>query len=152
MSKTIYIDRGSEAGISVDDPVLSSTGVVGRVVLASRYHSQVQLITNVDASTGVMVERTRSPGVLKGLGDALLSLDYISNTEQINPGDSVISSGLDGIYPKGLAVGKVIESHKGNSVFRSIVVEPAADLLHLEEILVLSMQAKPGGNALIPGR
>lgn len=151
MSKTVYIDRGSAAGIAADDPVLSSSGVVGRVVFVSRYHSQIQLITNSDASTGVMVERTRSPGVLKGSGDSLLNLDYISNTEQINAGDLVTSSGLDGIYPKGLPVGKVAESHKGNSVFRSIKVEPTADLIHLEEVLVL-MTSKPRGNALIPGK
>ena len=151
MSKTIYIDHGSEAGIAPDNPVLSSSGVVGRVVFVTRYHSQIQLISNADASTGVMVERTRSPGVLKGSGDSMLNLDYISNTEQINAGDLLISSGLDGIYPKGLPVGKVAESHKGNSVFRSIKVEPAADLVHIEEVLVL-IASKPGPNALIPGK
>jgi rod shape-determining protein MreC len=151
MSKTIYIDRGSADGIAADDPVLSGSGVVGRVVFVSRYYSQIQLITNPDASTGVMVERTRSPGVLKGSGDALLNLDYVSNTEQINAGDLVTSSGLDGIYPKGLPVGKVTDSHRGNSVFRSIKVEPTADLIHLEEVLLL-MMSKPGGNALIQGK
>lgn len=151
MSKTVYIDRGSAAGITADDAVLTSTGIAGRVVFVSRYNSQIQLITNSDASTGVLVERTRSPGVLKGTGDVSLNLDYISNTEQINAGDLVISSGLDGIYPKGLPVGKVVETHKGKSVFRAIKVEPAADLVHLEEVVVL-MTSKLRSNSLTGGK
>jgi len=147
MSKTVYIDRGSASGVTADDAVLSSTGVAGRVVFVSRYNSQIQLITNSDASTGVLIERTRSPGVLKGTGDVSLNLDYISNTEQINVGDLVISSGLDGIYPKGLPVGKVVETHKGKSVFRAIKVEPAADLVHLEEVLVLMTSKLRSGSS-----
>jgi rod shape-determining protein MreC len=152
MSRTVLVDQGSASGIAVDDAVLTTAGVVGRVVLVSRYHSQVQLITNADASTGVMMEGTRTPGVLKGSGDAALNLDYVSNTEQVNPGDLVISSGLDGIYPKGIPVGKVLASRKGSSVFRSIQVEPTADLLHLEEVLVLSKELKPGNGGSVKGR
>ncbi len=151
MSRTVYIDQGSESGMAVDSPVLTSTGIVGRVVLVSQYHSQVQLITNVDASTGAMMEGTRTPGVLKGSGGAALNLDYVSNTEQVNPGDIVMSSGLDGIYPKGIPVGKVLATHKGTSVFRSIQVEPTADLLHLEEVLVLSKELKPGNSVPVIG-
>jgi rod shape-determining protein MreC len=143
MSNTLYVDRGWEAGVTRDDPVLSAAGILGRVVLVSRYYSQVQLITNADASTGVMVEHSRSPGVLKGSGDSVLSLEYISNTEQVDVGDNIVSSGLDGIYPKGLSVGKVIESRKGTYVFRIIRVQPSADLLHVEEVLVLSPSMRP---------
>jgi rod shape-determining protein MreC len=142
LSNTIFIDRGKDAGITNNDPVISAAGVVGRVVLVSYRNAQVQLITNADASTGVMVEPTRSPGVLKGSGEPWLNLDYISNSEQIHIGDVVISSGLDGIYPKGLPVGKIIDSQKGNSVFKNITVQPAADLLHLEEVLVLSKSVR----------
>jgi rod shape-determining protein MreC len=95
------------------------------------------LITNPDASIGVLVERTRSPGVLKGSGNPVLSLNYIGNAEQIEAGDPVVSSGLDGIYPKGLPVGRVTESYKGKSVFRVIQVAPHADLLRIEEVLIL---------------
>jgi rod shape-determining protein MreC len=147
MSNVVYLDRGWEAGIGNDDPVVSAGGVVGRIILVSRYHCQVQLITNPDASIGVMVERTRSPGVLKGSGDHRLTLDYISNAEQVNVGDVVISSGLDRIYPKGLLVGRVAESHKGKSVFRVIQVEPSADLLHLEDVLVVTGNPKPDKDA-----
>jgi rod shape-determining protein MreC len=142
LSNVLYVDRGSASGIRVDSPALSGDGVIGRVILTSPHNSQVQLITNADASIGVMVERTRSPGVLKGSGNDLLSLNYISNTEQIEVGDMVVSSGLDGIYPKGLPVGRIVESYKGKSVFRVIQVAPQADLMRIEEVLILPGPSK----------
>lgn len=142
LANVLYVDRGSSSGIRVDSPVLSGDGVIGRVILTSLHNSQVQLITNADASTGVMVERTRSPGVLKGSGNTLLSLNYIGNAEQIEMGDLVVSSGLDGIYPKGLPVGRVVESYKGKSVFRIIQVAPHADMLRIEEVMILPGLAK----------
>ncbi len=142
LANVIYVDRGASSGIRVDSPVLAGEGIVGRVILASAHNSQVQLISNPDASIGVMVERTRSPGVLRGSGDPLLSLNYIGNTEQVEAGDIVVSSGLDGIYPKGLPVGRVVESYKGKSVFRVIQVAPNADLLRLEVVLIIPAPAK----------
>ncbi len=143
LANMLYVDRGSSSGIRADSPVLTGDGVVGRVILTSPHNSQVQLITNPDASVGVMIYRTRTPGVLRGSGDPLLSLNYIGNTEQVEPGDVVLSSGLDGIYPKGLPVGKVVESYKGKSVFRVIQVAPTADFARIEEVLILPPQAKP---------
>jgi rod shape-determining protein MreC len=137
LSNVVYVDRGSSDGITVDAPVLSAGGVIGRTILVTDHLSQVQLITNGDASVGAMTNQARSPGVLRGQGGPLLDLNYISNTEQVNEGDLVFTSGLDGIYPKGLPVGKVVESRKGNSVFRAIKVEPSADLVHLEEVSVV---------------
>ncbi len=137
LSNVTYVDRGTESGIVVDQPVVSDIGIVGRIVLVARNHSQVQLMTNPDASVGVMVERTRTPGVLRGTGNPLLELDYISNTEQVNAGDVVVTSGLDGVFPKGLLVGRVVDSRKGKSVFRLIQVEPFVDLLRIENVLIL---------------
>jgi rod shape-determining protein MreC len=142
LSNVIYVDRGSLSGVRVDSPVLSGDGVIGRVILTSLHNSQVQLITNSDASIGVIVERTRSPGVLKGSGNPVLTLNYIANAEQIEPGDLVVSSGFDRIYPKGLPVGRVMASYKGKTVFRVIQVEPHADLLRIEEVLILPGPAK----------
>jgi rod shape-determining protein MreC len=137
LSNVIYINRGSVDGVYTDAPVLSGDGIIGRTILVEKHQSQVQLITNPDASIGVIIERTRTPGVLKGSGNVLLDLDYIGNAEQVNVGDIVLSSGLDGIYPKGLSIGKVVDSQKGKSVFRSIKVEPGVDLIRLEEVSVL---------------
>jgi rod shape-determining protein MreC len=137
LGSILVIDRGADDGVQANVPVLVQGGVVGRTVLVTRHNAQVQVITNPEAAVGAMVERTRSPGVLTGSGEPLLRLNYVSNTEAIEVNDRVITSGLDGIFPKGLALGKVVLSQKGNSVFRQVVVEPAADLLRVEEVLVV---------------
>ncbi len=141
LSNVIYIGRGSKDGVRANEPVISGDGVVGRTVLVSARQSQVQLITNPDASVGAILESSRTPGVLRGTGDFLLDLNYIAHTVPVSVGDIVLSSGLDGIFPKGLVIGKVVDSQKGKGVFRSIKVEPAVDLIRLEEVAVL--QVKP---------
>jgi rod shape-determining protein MreC len=148
LSNVIYIDRGSSDGVRVDAPVFSGDGVVGRAVIVAAHQSQVQLITNPDASMGVMLEQTRTPGVLRGSGDLLLDLNYVSNTEQIAVGDMVFSSGLDGIFPKGLVIGKVVDSRKGKGVFRAIKVEPIMDLVRIEEVSVLLSELEPEKGAM----
>jgi rod shape-determining protein MreC len=138
LSQVVYINRGASEGVRLDSPVICERGALGRTVLISQHHAQVQLISNPDSSIGVMLEGSRIPGVLRGLGEQRLSLHYISNSEAVNVGDRVMTSGLDGIFPKGIPVGKVVESRKGNkSVFRDIEVEPFADLVRTEEVLIL---------------
>ncbi len=137
LANVIYINRGSADGVHIDAPVVSGNGIIGRTVLVSEHQSQVQLITNSDASIGALLEKTRTPGVLRGTGDDVMDLIYISNTEQISVGDVVLSSGLDSIYPKGLVIGKILDFRRGNSVFQTIKVKPDADLVRLEEVSVL---------------
>lgn len=143
LSNVIYIDRGFRDGVRIDRPVLSGDGIIGRTVLVSRRQSQVQLITNPDASIGVMLESSRTPGVLRGTGDLLLDLSYVNNTEQVAVGEVVLSSGLDGVFPKGLVLGKVVDSRKGKGLYRFIKVEPEVDLIRLEEVSVL-LSRPPG--------
>jgi len=143
LSNVIYINRGSQDGVRIDAPVLSGDGIIGRTVLVSGHQSQVQLITNEDASVGVMLQRSRTPGVVRGNGDSLLDLKYISTIDPVTVGDVVLSSGLDGIFPKGLVIGKVVRVGKSQDVFWSIKVQPGMDLIHLEEVLVLLDEFKP---------
>jgi rod shape-determining protein MreC len=141
LSNVLYIDRGAEDGVRVDSPVISGDGIIGRTVLVTANQAQVQLITNPDASLGVMMENKRTLGVLSGSGDPLLDLNYISNTEEVKPGDVVLSSGFDTIFPKGFRIGRVVECRKGEGVFYEIIkVEPAVDLYHLEEVSVILME------------
>jgi rod shape-determining protein MreC len=149
LSNILYIDRGSEDGVHVDAPVLSGDGIVGRTVLVSTRQSQVQLITNGDASIGAMLEKSRTPGVLMGTGSPLMELNYINNTEQVSLGDLVLSSGMDGIFPKGFAIGKVAKLQKGKDVFHSIKVEPDMDFVHLEEVMVILGEAKMSAEAAL---
>jgi rod shape-determining protein MreC len=142
LSNIMLIDRGARDGVQVNMPVVTGEGILGRVILVAANNSQVQLISNADASVGVVVERTRSPGVLRGTGDRLLDLLYISNSDPVEEGDMILTSGLDGIFPKGMPVGKVVESQKGKLVTREIQVEPIADLLRIEEVLILQSPVK----------
>jgi rod shape-determining protein MreC len=150
LSNVLYIDRGSADGVRMDAPVLSGDGIIGRTVIVSRHQSQIQLITNGDASAGAMLEKSRTPGVLRGTGNPLLDLNYVSNTEPVAVGDIVLSSGLDGIYPKGLVIGKVAKLQKGKDVFQSIKVEPVMDFIHLEEVVVLSNESKAEKGSTAP--
>jgi rod shape-determining protein MreC len=137
LASIVYVNRGARDGVRLDAPVLSGDGIVGRVVLVAERHSQVQLLTNPDASIGAMLEQSRTPGVLIGDGNPLLTMNYISNTQPVEVGEVVVSSGLDGIFPKGIVIGKVTSASKGNGVFRDIRVQPAMDMIHLEEVAIL---------------
>lgn len=137
LANVLYIDRGVKDGVQVDCPVLSDNGLIGRTVYVARNQSQVQLITNPDASVGAMLEDTRTPGVLRGTGKLIMDLNYINNTEQIHVGDSVLTSGLDGIFPKGFLIGKVTDFSKGDGIFYDINVTPLVDFHHIEEVSVL---------------
>jgi len=137
LANILYIDRGSKHGLRVNLPVISGNGIVGRVVLVTERYSQVQLLTNPDASIGAMLDESRTPGILTGTGDALLTMNYISNTLPVKVGEVVLSSGLDGVFPKGIVIGEVVVSERGNDIFREIKVKPAIDLIRLEEVAVL---------------
>jgi rod shape-determining protein MreC len=141
LANLIYINRGSEDGVRTDAAVISGDGIIGRVVLLTKRQAQVQLITNPDASIGAILEKSRTPGVLRGTGNLMLEMDYVANVEPVENGEIVLSSGLDGIYPKGIPIGKVVDSRKGKGVFRSIKVEPRMDLIRLEEVSVLLNEA-----------
>jgi rod shape-determining protein MreC len=151
LSSTLYLDRGSADGVRVDCPVVSDVGIIGRTVLVTRSNCQVQLLTNADSSVGVMIERTRAPGVARGTENRFLDLNYVSNTEEVNIDDAILTSGLDGIFPKGLPVGRVVDSQKGKTGFRSIKVEPVADMVRIEEALILIGASKPVPDSSVPG-
>jgi rod shape-determining protein MreC len=141
LSNLIYINRGSEDGVRTDAAVISGDGIIGRVVHITKHQAQVQLITNPDASVGAILEKSRTPGVLRGTGNLMLEMDYVANIEPVENGEIVLSSGLDGIYPKGIPIGNVVDSRNGNGVFRSIMVEPRMDMVRLEEVSVLLNEA-----------
>jgi rod shape-determining protein MreC len=137
LANLVYIDRGKRHGVRVDAPVISGEGLVGRVLLVSAAQAQVPLLPPPGAALGGMLENSRTPGVLAGTGDPLLELKYIGDTDPVVVGEVVLSSGLDGILPKGMTIGRVVEVEKGKGVFQAIRVKPLVDLIHLEEVAVL---------------
>jgi rod shape-determining protein MreC len=137
---TVTIDRGSADGVQTNMAVIAPRGVVGRVIGPVAAHaSRVQLIIDRNAALGALVERTRAGGMVVGAEgiDPPLRMDLVSNLADVKVGDAVVSSGVDGIYPKGFAVGSVESSAEGPRLHREITVRPAVDFSSLEEVLVV---------------
>ncbi|MGH9352446.1 MAG: rod shape-determining protein MreC, partial [Terriglobia bacterium] len=135
----IYIDRGTRDGLTTDMAVITPDGVAGKTVAVFPHTAQVLLLTDSSSGAGAMLEKSRDEGVLKGSGDDICLLDYISNGTAAAPGDKVVTSGLDQIYPKGLLLGLVAGVREGN-VYRVISVKPAINLDRLEDVLVILSQ------------
>jgi rod shape-determining protein MreC len=143
---TITIDRGSADGVQPDMAVISPKGLVGRVLapVASRA-ARVQLIIDRDAAVGALTERSRSGGVVLGVqgqSGSPLRMDLVSNHADVQAGDVVVASGVDGIYPKGFVIGTVQRSERGDGLHRDITVQPAVGFSSIEEVLVVLVPAK----------
>jgi rod shape-determining protein MreC len=136
-SNSILIDKGIDYGLTPDLAVITPAGVVGKIIGVYHHSSQVLLITDPSSGVGTMLKRSRTQGVLKGVGNDLCQLDYVMNQESVSPGDDVVTSGLDQIYPEGLLIGKVLKVSSGNIYYKSIVVRPTAALDSLETVLVI---------------
>jgi rod shape-determining protein MreC len=147
--RTLTIDRGEADGVALDAPVISPTGVVGRVFAVGLQTSRVQVLLDRDSGAGVLVERSRVPGVVSGqvAGPEVyaedLVLKYVPERADVEVGDVVVTSGLDRIYPKGLVVGRVRSVGRGSGLFRDIRVEPSARFDRLEEVLVVRRAPEP---------
>lgn len=135
-SRTVFINRGDEDGIRRNMAVITPDGVVGKISEALPHTSQVLLVTDRESGVGALLTSTRTHGVVKGTGDPLLWMDYVSTDEKVPSGEQVLTSGEDRIFPKNLPVGWVA-STKSGFPFQTIEVTPAAHLDRLEEVLVL---------------
>lgn len=141
---TITIGRGSADGIQADMAVIAPAGVVGRIVGPPASHAaRVQLLIDRNAAAGALIERTRAGGMVAGADrDPPLTMDLVSNLADVKVGDKVIASGVDGIYPKGFAIGQIESSDRGAGLYRAIAVRPAVDFSSLEEVLVVLVAAR----------
>jgi len=146
---TITINRGSSSGIAVNMPVVTAGGIVGRVITVSPWASQVMLITDEKAGAGAVVGQLESGalGSVKGradLGVALIEMRYVSGLEKVENGDFVMTTGQDGIYPPGFNVGRVVDVKSGTAMTaHQILIQPGAQLDHLEEVAVLLYPPPP---------
>jgi rod shape-determining protein MreC len=103
--RTLTIDKGGRDGVTVDMAIIAPLGVVGRVVVPSARAAKVQLLTDRNAAAGALIERSRAQGIVMGSGDSKLRLEYVSEVADVVVGDLVVSSGIDGIFPKGFTIG-----------------------------------------------
>jgi rod shape-determining protein MreC len=145
--QTILIDKGRNDGVLQDMAVVSAEGLVGRVIGVSKHHAKVLLILDGNSAVDAYIQRSRARGVLVGLGRELCLLKYVHRNEDVQVGDQVISSGMGGVFPKGLLVGTVKEVVRGSSgLFQR--VEPGVNFGRLEEVLVV-IQYPPEEPAMV---
>jgi len=133
----ITIDRGSTHAVTANMAVIAPTGLVGRVVTPTAHASKVQLLIDRNAAAGALVERTRAQGIVVGTGVDMLRMDFVAVTADVKVGDTVVTSGVDGIYPKGFVIGKVEQVDNGNGIYKVVRVRPAVEFNRLEEVLVV---------------
>jgi len=135
--RTMSIDKGTGDGLASDMAVLAPAGVVGRIVMPARRAAKVQLLIDRDAAAGVIVERTRAQGVVVGTGTDRFRLDHVPGAADIQVGDRVVTSGIEGIYPKGFVVGQIESIDRQAGQFTNVVVRPAVEFSALESVLVV---------------
>lgn len=141
LSRSVYIDKGYNDGIRPDMAVITADGIVGKVLRAdpaNRHVAQVLLINDQTSGVGALLDKTRLQGILHGTASGEVMLEKVMSDETVPVGEQVLTSGGDGIFPKGLLVGKVAKVGQGNELFLNIHVRPSADLSRLEEVLVVT--------------
>ena len=137
-SRVLYIDKGANDGLKPDMAVITPTGIVGKIVQVSASSAQVLPINDQTSGVGAALRDSRLQGILKGAPNGTTTLQYIMSDEPVKPGETVITSGGDRIFPKGLLVGTVASVEPGKDLFLNIRVIPSARLDRLEEVLVVT--------------
>ncbi len=132
------IGAGSADGVAPDSPLAVPAGLVGRVVAVGRTVSRAQLLLDASAAAGARIARTGELGVVRGDGRGALTLNNIATTSSVARGDLVESAGIDGIYPRGVPIGRVESVSRGSKLFLEIRVTPAADFSRLTDVLLLA--------------
>jgi rod shape-determining protein MreC len=142
--RSIIIDRGSVEGLADGMPVVATSGVVGRVVKVAANSARVLLLTDHASSISALIQRSRARGVLKGKGGSSCSLEFTVREDDVKVGDIVTTSGIGGVFQKGIPLGEVTMVRKGEyGMFQTIDVRPAVNTYHLEEVLVVLQRSEP---------
>jgi len=136
--QTAVIGAGRNAGVVAGSPIAVPQGLIGRVVTAGRRISRAQLLLDASAAAGARIVRTGDLGVVRGDGRGGLRLNNVPASSRVRPGDVVETAGIDGIYPRGILIGRVAEVSPGGNLFLEIRVRPAAPFGRLTEVLVLA--------------
>ena len=137
-SRIVYIDKGTRDGMKPDMPVITDQGIVGKVLRVFHSSAQVLLVNDVSSGVGAILEKSRLQGVLKGSPSGDVILDKVMSDEQVEPGERVLTSGGDRIFPKGLLIGYVRDAKSGADLFLKIHVRLSANLSKVEEVLVIT--------------
>ena len=139
--RTLTVDKGTTDGLGPDMAVIAPAGVVGRVITPGARAARVQLLIDRNAALGVTVERSRAQGVAGGNGSEM-RLNYLAGGADVVAGDIVVTSGIDGIYPKGFVVGQIESVERGTGGLGAITLRPAVDFSSLEAVLVVTAPSR----------
>ena len=139
---SVSINKGRSAGIDINMPVVTAEGIVGRVVSTGMWSAQIMLITDEKSGAGAVVgqlSQSTAVGSNKGMGESgLLDMRYVSGLEKVQTGDTVYTTGQDGIYPAGYSIGQVVEVRPGSATQTQVIhIRPSAGLDRLKEVTIL---------------
>ena len=146
--RTATIDKGSSDGLKPDMAVISPAGVVGRIILPTSRAAKIQLLIDRDAAAGAVTERGRAQGLVVGTGTSL-RLDHVPGTADIKVGDRVVTSGIEGIYPKGFEIGQVESLERRAGEFSAVIIRPAVEFSSVEAVLVVLTESNQAVAAAI---
>ncbi len=136
--KTVIIDKGSADGIQKGFPIVVPEGIAGQVMAVSSHYAKVLLIIDRNSAVDALVQRSRARGIIRGRSAESCFLNYVLRKNDVRVGDEVVSSGIDGVYPKGLRIGYVSSVIRRNSgMFQAVTITPSVDFEKLEEVLVI---------------
>lgn len=136
--KSITINKGKLDGVLKGMPVVIPDGIVGRVVEVSGHYAKVLLAIDRNSAVDALVQRSRARGIIKGSSGDQYRFKYVLRKDDIKVGDTIISSGMDGVFPKGIRIGKVADIIRRNSgIFQEVTVTPYVDFEKLEEVLII---------------
>ncbi len=134
---SLYINKGKKDEVKVGDGVISYSGVVGRVVYDGNNHSKVIPVTNPKCVFSVVDANTGTIGIAQGLGNGYLKMRFVFNSQKVNVGDEILTSGLGGVFTSGINVGKVFSvKKKGYKIFQRITITPQKNLFNAKHVLV----------------
>ncbi len=139
--RSVIVDRGGNHGIDAGNPVITNNGVAGVVTAASQHAAKAMLLLDRQSAVDGVVQRSRTRGVVRGNGSGLLEFEFVARDGDVSPGDVILTSGLDAIYPKGLRIGEVEEvDEPGGDLIQSATLTPAVDFERLEQVFVMFHQ------------
>jgi rod shape-determining protein MreC len=139
--RTLVIDRGSSSGIAEGMAVVASEGVVGQIVKVATGTARVLLLTDHASGISATIQRSRARGVVKGKGEGLCSMEFTTREEDVKVGDVVITSGIGGLFLKGMPIGEVTMVKRGEyGIFQTVIIRPLVNIAHLEEVLVVQRE------------
>ena len=142
--RTIIVNKGEADGVKVDMGVITPGGVVGKIIKTGLHHAQVLLMTDRSNAIAAIVQRTRDEGIVQGMEEGAIRLKYLPHFSEVVVGDTIVTSGLEGSFAKGLKIGEIEKVEKReHELFLQVRVTPQIDFSKLEEVLIITSTGEP---------